>query len=159
MSVLAQNEQKLSPHFTLNEFIRSATADVRHINNRAPPDVLKNLKLLAFFCEQVRTELGGVPMIISSGYRSPELNKAVGGVTKSSHLLGLACDFTAPCFGSPYEICQKLANSTLAFDQLILECSVRAKWVHLGIAAKNETPRRQVLTINSKGTRVGLWAS
>ena len=157
MTLLSRDEQQLSQHFTLTEFIRSATAARLHINNTAPPAVLANLKHLAACCEQVRAELGNAPMLISSSYRSVELNTAVGGVSNSSHLAGLACDFTAPEFGTPFAICQKLAKSTLAFDQLILEFSSRANWVHLGIAAHGEAPRRQLLTVNSKGTRTGLW--
>lgn len=149
--------QQLSPHFTLREFVRSATATKLRINNEPPPAVLKNLFLLAQFCEQVRAELGGVPMLVSSGYRCTQLNMAVGGVVNSSHLSGLACDFIAPGFGPVFAVCQKLENSTLAFDQLILEYSASAVWVHIGIAANGTTPRRQVLTIDSHGTRTGLW--
>lgn len=150
------NEARLSQHFTLGEFIRSATANKLSIDNTAPLEVLTNLKRLAQCCEQIRMELDGAPMMISSGYRCPDLNKAVGGSTISRHLMGLACDFTAPQFGTPLAICKKLAKSRIEFDQLILEFSARANWVHFGIAAAGQQPRRQVLTINNKRTTMGL---
>lgn len=157
MSLLIRlNDNQLSPHFTLSEFIRSATADKRGIDNVPPSAVLTNLKHLAHCCEQVRNELDDAPMIVSSGYRCPALNAAVGGSKNSRHLMGLACDFTAPAFGSPLAICQKLIASDITFDQLILEYSANANWVHFGIAPTEQTPRRQVLTINNKGTRMGL---
>jgi hypothetical protein len=109
--------------------------------------------------EQVRTELGQVPILISSGYRCPALNKAVGGATQSAHVAGRAVDFTAPRFGTPLIICQHLAKSTLPFDQLIYENTHGITWVHLGIAEEKVAPRRQVLTIDRHGTRGGLWAS
>jgi hypothetical protein len=148
---------QLSRNFTLAEFVRSTTADKLKLDNTAPPDVLKNLFVLAQFLESVRKELGNVPMLISSGYRCPLLNKAVGGASDSSHIKGLACDFTAPQCGTPLEICQTLAKSPLPFDQLIYEQSGSAIWVHIGLAADGMAPRRQVLTIYRNNTRLGLW--
>jgi zinc D-Ala-D-Ala carboxypeptidase len=161
MSLLIQEEKRekqLSQHFTLDEFIRSAKADQLGIDNTASPKVVSNLKQLVQCCEQARAELGHVPMIITSGYRCLALNVAVGGVVHSNHLFGLACDFVAPKFGTPLEICQKLSQSMIAFDQLILEYLGKKNWVHLGIAPRGGTPRRQVLTLKNKRTRAGLWA-
>jgi hypothetical protein len=149
---------KLTEHFTLAELTRSSKATQLSINNTPTPDVIANLRRLARFNEQVRVELGGAAMVISSGYRCPALNRAVGGANNSAHLAGLANDFTAPTFGTPMEICRQLEKSYLSFDQLIYERSASAVWVHLGIAAEGAKPRRQVLTIDSKGTRVGLWS-
>ena len=69
---------KISSHFDLSEFTTSQTAARRSIDNTPPPDVIERLKHTAQWLEGVRTLLG-VPIIISSGYRSPALNKAVGG--------------------------------------------------------------------------------
>ncbi|MFJ2987747.1 D-Ala-D-Ala carboxypeptidase family metallohydrolase [Collimonas sp. NPDC087041] len=148
----------LTAHFTLEEFTRSDTARSRGIANTPLPAIVANLRRLAQFAELVRLALGGAAMVISSGYRCPELNRAVGGAANSAHLVGLACDFTAPAFGTPLAICQALSTSNLPFDQLIYERAGGAIWVHLGIAAEGIKPRRQVLTIDSRGTRVGLWA-
>ncbi|PFH10868.1 peptidase M15-like protein [Collimonas sp. PA-H2] len=147
----------LTAHFTLEEFTRSDKARVLSIDNTPAPAIVANLRRLAKFNELVRLELGGAAIIISSGYRCQALNRAVGGAGNSAHLDGLACDFTAPAFGTPMEICQALEKSYLQFDQLIYERAGGAVWVHLGIAVEGKTPRRQVLTIDSRGTRVGLW--
>jgi len=148
----------LSAHFTLEEFIRSDKARILGIDNSPAPSIIANLRRLAQFDEQVRLELRGAAMLISSGYRCPALNRAVGGAGNSAHLDGLANDFSAPAFGTPMEICQQLEKSLLQFDQLIYERAGAAVWVHLGIAAEGVKPRRQVLTIDSRGTRVGLWS-
>ncbi|PFH10546.1 peptidase M15-like protein [Collimonas sp. PA-H2] len=147
----------LTTHFTLEEFTRSDKARSLSIDNTPAPAVVANLRRLAKFNELVRLELAGAAIIISSGYRCQSLNRAVGGAGNSAHLDGLACDFTAPAFGTPMEICQALEKSYLQFDQLIYERVGGAVWVHLGIAVEGKTPRRQVLTIDSRGTRVGLW--
>ena len=149
----------LTEHFTLEELIYSAKAKLLGIDNTPTSLIIANLRRLARFDEQVRLELGGAAMLISSGYRCAALNRAIGGAHNSAHLEGLANDFTAPEFGSPLAICRKLEKSYLSFDQLIYECVNQAKWVHLAIAPENAKPRRQVLTIDSKGTRVGLWRS
>ena len=147
----------LTEHFTLQEFTRSDKARSLSIDNTPAPAIVANLRRLAKFNELVRLELGGTAMVISSGYRCQSLNRAVGGAGNSAHLDGLACDLTAPVFGTPMEICQALEKSYLQFDQLIYERVGGAVWVHLGIAVEGKTPRRQVLTIDSRGTRVGLW--
>jgi zinc D-Ala-D-Ala carboxypeptidase len=147
----------LTPHFTLEEFTRSDKARVLSIDNTPAPAIIANLRRLAKFNELVRLELSGAAMVISSGYRCPSLNRVVGGAANSAHLDGLACDFTAPAFGTPMEICLQLEKSYLQFDQLIYERVSGAVWVHLGIAVEGKTPRRQVLTIDNRGTRIGLW--
>jgi hypothetical protein len=147
----------LTEHFTLQEFTRSDKARSLSIDNTPAPAIVANLRRLAKFNELVRLELGGAAMVISSGYRCQSLNRAVGGAGNSAHMEGLACDFTAPAFGAPMAICQALEKSYLQFDQLIYERVGGAVWVHLGIAVEGKTPRRQVLTIDSRGTRVGLW--
>ncbi|KAF3999229.1 D-Ala-D-Ala carboxypeptidase family metallohydrolase [Glaciimonas immobilis] len=144
-------------HFTLEEFVRSNSAHILGINNTPTPAIIVNLRRLARFNEMVRLELGGAAITISSGYRCPALNRAVGGASKSAHLDGLANDFIAPAFGTPFAICQKIEKSYLHFDQLIYERAGATVWVHLGIAAEGKKPRRQVLTVDGKGTRIGLW--
>lgn len=136
----------LSTHFTLAELTASQTAVRRGIDNKSPEDVVKNLEHLALGLEGVRMLLG-CPLIISSGYRSPELNTAVGGARDSQHKLGLAADFIAPGFGSPIQVARAIAASGLKFDQLICE----GNWCHVSFAA---TPRRQVLTATFKDGRV-----
>lgn len=85
-------DQLLTPHFKLSEFTKSSTATARKIDNTPSEQVISNLKLL---CEQVLEPLRvhfNCPIIIGSGYRSPALNKAVGGVANSQHMTGEAAD-------------------------------------------------------------------
>ena len=133
----------LSPNFTLAEFTTSRIAAVRGISNQPPPELLPNLQVLARALEEVRALLGGVPITITSGYRSAALNKAVRGSLYSAHTSGLAADFIAPRYGTPLEICRAIQASDLVFyDQLIYE----GTWVHLGLAPEGHEQRGNVLT-------------
>lgn len=133
----------LSIHFTLEEFTLSQTAVRRGIKNDPPPEVIDNLRRLARVMENVRTLLGS-PVLISSGYRSPELNEAVGGSKKSAHCRGLAADFTCPGYGTPREVALAIVRSELIYDQVILEGAGPGAWVHLGLTEGE--PRQDVLT-------------
>ena len=130
---------KLSEHFTLEELTFSATAQRKQIDNKPPADVLENMKRLAAGLEEVRAALGNKPMRINSGYRSPKLNRAVGGARLSAHMAGYAADFVCPDFGSPLKIVKALAATGIQFDQLIQE----GTWVHISFAPE---ARRQLLT-------------
>lgn len=140
----------LSHNFSLAELTHSETAVRRGLDNTPSLEVLENLTALAVALEAVRTLLGA-PINVSSGYRSPVVNLAVGGSQSSAHCRGLAADFTAPLFGSPEAICLAISKSDIAFDQLIYE----GKWVHLSIAP---TMRRQVLTAHFVGGNVRYTA-
>ena len=129
---------QLTKHFTLEEFTESATATRLGIDNDPSPEILSNLFLLASTMEEVRALLDK-PITISSGYRSPKLNKAIGGSKTSAHMQGLACDFVCRAFGSPLAVATEIAESTIQFDQLIYE----GTWVHLGLS---DNPRRELLT-------------
>lgn len=135
-------DRPLSDHFTLAEFLRSEKADALGIDNTPPPDIEQALVWIAANMESVRALLG-VPLHISSGYRCPALNAAVGSKPTSAHMKGLAADFEAPQYGTPLEICEAIESSTIPFDQLIWEHT----WVHIGWVPLGDTPRRQVLTL------------
>lgn len=135
----------LSPHFTLDELIFSEYAARHNINNEPPERIVENLRFLASKLEEVRAVLQA-PMVVSSGYRSPALNDAVGGSLTSQHRYGLAADFVAPRFGNPFEVASAIAASEIAFDQLIHEYG---KWVHISFVRRD--PRRQTLTIFNPG--------
>lgn len=138
----------LSENFTLDEFTFSQTAARLGIDNTPPPEVLANLRRLAQALEQVRSALGGAPILISSGYRSPVLNKAVKGARNSAHVSGLAVDFTVPRFGSVLQTAKAAAASGVAFDQIIHEFG---RWVHLAIPALDQEARAETLTIQVAG--------
>ena len=121
--------RKLSEHFTLEEMILSQTAARKDIDNTPTPAIVANLRLTVATLEEIRTLLG-VPILVSSGYRSPALNKAVGGSKTSAHMQGLAADFTAPGFGTVLQVARKISASEIAYDQLIYEFG---SWVHIGL--------------------------
>lgn len=134
----------LTEHFTLSELTFSATAARRGIDNTPDAVVLRKLNRLAVVLEQVR-QATGRPVIVTSGYRSPAVNKAVGGSVTSAHMSGLAADISCPPF-SPYELGMLIVGAGIEFDQLIHEYR---SWVHIGLAEDGRKPRRQLLTIRS----------
>jgi len=138
---------KLSPHFSLEEFTASQICERKGWDNTPSPEVLNNLKFLAEKLEDVRNILRS-PMLISSGYRSGALNNYLGSKRTSSHTVGLAVDFISPSFGSPKEIVEKIVNSDIEYDQVILEFG---RWVHLSFHPEN--PRNEALIIDTQGTR------
>jgi hypothetical protein len=143
----------LSPHFTLEELTASQTAARAGIANNPDPAALANLERLCGVLETVRSLLGSVPLLISSGYRCPHLNTLVGGAVYSAHMAGLAADFTCPGFGDPLLVCYALEPhmKRLGIDQLILEYG---QWTHLGLAATE--PRHMALMVDGNGTRNGF---
>ena len=141
---------QLSEHFTLEEFTLSQSAVRAGIDNAPPAEVLAILRETAAGMEAVRALLG-LPISISSGYRSPALNAKVGGADTSAHTLGHACDFNCPAFGSPLQVAQAIAaNELIGWDQLIHEFG---SWVHISFDPRR---RLQLLTIDKRGTRPGL---
>lgn len=138
---------QLSEHFTLDELI---TTSHREFDNNPPPEVVDNLKRLAVLLEQVRTRLA-VPLNVNSGYRSPQVNTAVGSKPTSQHILGCACDFHANGY-TPDEVVQAIINSDIVFDQLIREFD---SWTHISVPSTLQaSPRGQILIIDRQGTRV-----
>jgi hypothetical protein len=136
----------LTTHFTLEELVHSRTADAQGIPNNPDLTILGNLsRLCQIALEPVRALLGG-PVRISSGYRCPALNAAVGGSATSAHMDGRAADLTSVDFDVPATF-EKIRVSDVPYDQLIVE-STRSgdSWVHLGIARDGEVPRRQALS-------------
>jgi len=128
----------LSEHFTLEELVASQLAARQRIDNRPTPVVIDNLRKVAAVLEQIRA-LVSKPLMVSSGYRSMALNKAVGGAPASAHLDGLAADITVPGM-TARELAMLIRGSGIVLDQLIYE----GTWVHIGLT--NGKSRRQVLT-------------
>lgn len=120
----------LSPHFSLAEFTTSQFAARTGIDNSPGPDSLANLHRLAIVLERARAWLNR-PIIILSGYRSPPLNRAVGGARRSAHMTGLAADFICPSYGKVMDVFESIRSSGIIYDQLIAE---RGAWIHLGLA-------------------------
>jgi zinc D-Ala-D-Ala carboxypeptidase len=146
----------LSPHFSLDEMVASKAALEHRIDNTAPQEIVPHLVALAQMLEEIRDELG-VPLDITSGYRCPELNVAVGGVANSDHIYGRAADFEAPAFGSAHAIAQRLAPKVveLGIGQLILEGVKGKRWVHVSTRTPDKIANR-VLTITDAGPQAGI---
>jgi putative chitinase len=133
---------QLTPHFSLAEL----TVTNQKIDNTPPKAIVEVLRTTAFYMEKVREILGNAAIIINSGYRSPDVNRAVGGSSNSAHTYGYAIDFIA--YGhTPLTIANTLAKSSLKFDQLIYEKT----WVHISFDPRM---RGELLTLKGKGKYV-----
>lgn len=140
-------DERLQQSFRLSEFLRSETAVRRGLDNTPKATELANIRnVLAPGMQRVRNCLG-VPVHVTSGYRSAEVNRAVGGSQSSQHSQGLAADFVAPDFGLPRAVARYLMERApeIRFDQLIWE----GAWVHISFTA--DRPRSQVLTAHFTG--------
>ena len=136
---------RLTEHFKLSEFTNSSTATARGIDNTPNEQQIANLKRI---CEEILEPLrayanesspskgdkrGSVPIIIGSGYRSPALNKAVGGVPNSQHQTGEAVDIHIPDEATGRKWFLWMMDN-LKFDQLIMEKSTPSStryWIHV----------------------------
>ena len=143
---------KISQYFTLQEAIGSATAERRKINNYPDEATLARIAETARKMDSVRRFLG-VPIVVTSWYRSPALNKAIGSKPTSQHVKGEAVDWVAPQFGPPAHIFKRLREAGLIFDQLILEYAdgYSGGWIH---SSFTDAPRQQALVIDTAGARV-----
>ena len=147
---------QLTQHFTLAELTRSSVAQARGLSNEPPPELLPRLILTAEMLERIRSTLDA-PVIVTSGYRSPQVNIAVGGATSSDHTQGHAADIVAPAFGTPYDIARRLAPlvSTLGIGQIILEGIKGKRWVHVSTHTPEKDINR-IITITDSGVLVGI---
>ena len=141
---------RLSANFTLDELTVSETAARHGLDNTPPPEVIENLKLLALSLQTLRTLVGNNASIITSGYRSPQVNEKVGSRPTSDHVRGLAADFIVPAFGTPDQVIRAVLASHVPFKQIIREFD---RWTHFSIPAPGEVPRNQALIIDRFGTR------
>lgn len=138
----------LSEHFSLEELTTTKTG----LPNVPSAAIIERLKHTAAGMEQVRALLGK-PIVVNSGYRSPEVNAAVGGSHTSDHMNGDACDFVCPDYGSPLEVADEILSYGIKFDQLIREGGtlvngkITGGWVHISFGPRM---RQQPLTKRSK---------
>lgn len=136
----------MTPHFSLAELtVTSVRAD-----NTPSKAAIDNLKVLAETILEPARKIIGKPMVITSGYRSPAVNKAVGGAENSQHMIGQAADFIVPGM-SAREVCLLLKGSDLLYHQLIFE-NFNGGWTHI---SWSEAPRRQAFELPSGEGIVG----
>ena len=128
--------------FALKEFVKSNTAARLGIDNNPSEDVKKNIELLVEKILDPLREKFGKPIIVTSGYRCKELNKAVGGAAKSQHMSGEAADIrtVGDSKSANKELFNLIIELGLPFDQLINEHDY--DWVHVSYGKRN---RRMIL--------------
>lgn len=115
-------------HFTMAELTNSDTARVLHINNTPAGVVVDNLNALVEIVLDPLREAYGKPIYVNSGYRSPKLNKTVGGAKTSQHMTGEAADITTGTKEGNRWLFSFIRDN-LPFDQLIDEYNY--SWVHV----------------------------
>lgn len=146
-------------YFTITEMVHSGTAQKLGIDNNPPASVRAHLTETITLLESIRMEWGkfceqyelGTPaLIVSSGYRSPALNKAVGGVKTSAHTLGYAADLQ-PVNGRQADferfMAEVFSKKGYMYDQIIIEKSSTARWVHVGYKKADGSQRRQCFNL------------
>lgn len=137
----------MTPNFTLAEL---TVTDHREFKNEPNPSEIANLQRLAELLEQVKSVLGGVPIMVNSAFRSKEVNDAVGSKDTSQHRVGCAADIRVPGM-TPDAVVKAVIAAKLPFDQLIREFD---RWTHISVPNDPKgKPRGQVLIIDNKGTR------
>lgn len=147
---------RLTANFSLEELTRSTTAQRLRLDNTPPPGVLPQLQETAELLQRIREHLQR-PIIVTSAYRGPEVNRAVGGVTSSDHTRGQAADIVVPSFGTPYQVAKALAPqvSVLGIGQLLLEQVGSKSWVHVSTRLPTQASNR-VLTFDGRGYALGI---
>ena len=134
---------KLTEHFTLSEFVRSETADRNHIDNTPTPEVIENLRALCRDVLEPARVAFGEPIYITSGYRCPTLNKAVGGKPTSQHLRGEAADLQVRGVDNLRKL-YRLIKEHGVFDQLLFESNkAGVRWIH--VSYKQSGNRRKAI--------------
>lgn len=138
----------LTEHFTLEELTHT---DHRELDNTPNDAELTNLKRLAEFLEEVKTVLGGKPVMVNSAFRSKAVNDAVGSKDTSQHRVGCAADIRVPGM-TPNEVVKAIISAQLPYDQVIREFD---RWTHVSVPNNMlDKPRMQALIIDKQGTRL-----
>lgn len=141
---------KLSANFDLSEMTVSQSAARLGLSNKPGAAETNNLKRL---CQDVLQPLRDYlkkPVLISSGYRSPAVNRAVGGASTSAHMTGRAADIHVPGLTTA-QLVNKIHGLGLPIDQVIDEFG---SWVHVGIAPDGSRPRGEYLAARNHGGQV-----
>ena len=137
----------LTEHFTLEEL---TVTSHRQFDNTPKANELANLMRVAALLEQVKTVLGGKPIMINSGFRSKQVNDAVGSKDTSQHRIGCAADIRVPGM-TPKQVVQACIDADIPYDQIIEEFN---SWTHISVPdMPARPPRKQALIIDRNGTR------
>ena len=135
-------------YFSIVELCRSRVAERKKIKNEPTKAAMLNLESLVLnILDPLRAAWGGA-IVVTSGYRSAALNKAVGGSPSSAHRYGYAADIV-PADGriSVFKsfVVKWLKDNAINFDQYIDEVGGGSEWVHIGIKSPSGNQRRQFL--------------
>ena len=138
----------MTPHFTLAELTHTDHRELENIPNETE---LANIQRLAEFLEDLKTLLGGKPIMVNSAFRSKAVNDAVGSKDTSQHRIGCAADLRVPSM-TPDAVVRAIIASDLGYDQVIREFD---RWTHVSIPNEPaRAPRKQALIIDKQGTRL-----
>ena len=137
-TVRKRNDYKISKHFTFYEAINSRSAKKRGLNNYPSRGDFKTIKYTAGRMEKIRN-IVGQSLTINSWYRSPNLNRIIGGSTTSAHRDGLAVDFAIK--GNARIAFDRIKRSGYSFDQMIYY--KRRNYVHISFRKNKRTERKQ----------------
>ena len=138
---------QLSEHFTLEELTHT---DHRQFDNTPNATEMANLMRLAAFLEEVKSVLGGKPVMVNSAFRCKAVNDAVGSKDSSQHRIGCAADIRVPNM-TPDEVVKAVIKSGIGYDQIIREFD---RWTHISVpSVAGDNPRKQALIIDKQGTR------
>ena len=141
--------KKISKHISYKEATHSDYAKRNKIANKPKAEHIENMELLAEKVFEPLREWVEAPIKVNSMFRSLELNSALKGAVRSSHLTGNAMDITSMGGKSNLEMFHYIKDN-LDFDQLIWEFGAEPKWLHVSYESKKEN-RKQVLVTKRKG--------
>lgn len=133
----------LSDNFSLYELTYSLTAKLNNINNSPSKGTIENLRALCINVLQPLRNYLGTPIVITSGYRCAALNKKIGGVPNSQHVLGMAADFVTP--NKDLKISFDYIKNYLNYDQLLFEYAKDgSNWIHVSYKADGNNRRQAI---------------
>lgn len=132
--------ERRTKYFTLEEMCRSNTASIKGIENLPSEEIKEKLFYLMTHCLDPIREIWGKPIIVNSGYRCPELNKAIGGAKNSQHLKGEAADITTGSKEGNRKLFLMIDRLDIDYDQMIDESDYA--WIH--ISCKKQGNRREI---------------
>tara|TARA_R110001606_G_scaffold292531_1_gene440416 strand:- start:20 stop:475 length:456 start_codon:yes stop_codon:yes gene_type:complete len=143
----------ISKHISDREGVYSTTAIRRGLDNTPDAEQLLNMKLLAKKVFEPLREWVGGPIRINSFFRGPELNKAIGGSSKSQHCKGQAMDIDDGGCNKTNAEMYKFIKDELEFDQMIWEFGDdnNPNWVHVSYVSENENRNRCLKAYKDKG--------
>lgn len=139
--LMAKTKIMLSEHFSLDEFVISATALAMNIANSIGSSELANLRFLCREVLEPARRVLGEPIHVTSGYRCLALNRAVGGVSQSYHVRGLAADLHIESNAHASRLADAL-NAQPYCDLILVEHAHGVSWLH--VQARKLSPRHRV---------------